>query len=114
NTNLSLKWVNRQYKDEISRDQIGTGVNRYFQYGNNGYGENDTITFEINTLNPLKLYNTEHQLGLAVNYTDSYRSTPDYTSDYKEEEIRKLISYDGKIMEFGDRPASNYNQPLTA
>lgn len=114
NTNLGIKWVNRQYKDEISRNQIGTGVNRYTVYDNSGYGENDTVTLEISTLQPLKFKGSHHDLGLAVNYTDSYRSTPDYTEVLIEEELQELISYDGKIIEFGDMPATNYNQPITA
>lgn len=114
NTALGLKWVNRQYKDEISRNQIGQGVNRYTVYDNSGYGENDSITFEISTLNPLKFKASQHHLGLAVNYTDSYRSTPNYTEVLIEEDLKELISYDGKIIEYGDRPASNFNQPITA
>ncbi|WP_297426344.1 TonB-dependent receptor [uncultured Acinetobacter sp.] len=114
NTHLGLKWVNRQYKDEISRNQIGTGVNRYTVYDNSGYGENDTITLEVNTLEPIKFKGSQHELGLAINYTDAYRSTPDYTDVLIEEELQELISYDGKIIEHGDMPASNYNQPMTA
>ncbi len=117
NTYLALKWVNRQYKDEISRNKTSVpynGFNYSYEYANSGYGENDTVTLELNTLQPLKFYNTQHDLGLAVNYTDSYRSTPDYTSSLTEEDLSELISYDGKIMQFGDRPASNYNQPITA
>lgn len=116
NTNLSLKWVNRQYQDEISRKQIGTGVNRYAVYANDGYAKNDTITLELNTLKPLKFYNTQHQLGLALNYSDSYRSTPDYSalSPQLEGDNEELVSYNSKIIESGDRPASNYNQPMTA
>ncbi|WP_257221555.1 hypothetical protein [Acinetobacter sp. YH12145] len=117
NAYFALKWVNRQYKDEISRNKTSiphNGFNFSYEYGNSGYGENDTVTFELETLEPLEFLGTQHNLGLAVNYTDSYRSTPDYTENLTEEDLYKLISYDGKIMHFGDKPASNYNQPITA
>lgn len=117
NTNLTLKWVNRQYKDEITRNKTDVpnqNFNYSYEYGNSGYGENDTVTLELNTLQPLKFYGTRHHLGLAVNYTDAYRSTPDYTTNLTEEDLYELISYDGKIMHFGDKPASNYNKPITA
>lgn len=43
-----------------------------------------------------------------------YRSAPDYTENFTEEDLQELIYFDGKIMPYGDRPASNYNQPITA
>lgn len=117
NTNLSLKWVNRQYDDEITRNRTDI-PNDYFTYSyefdNSGYGENDTVTLELNTIEPLKFKGTQHDLGLAVNYSEVYRSAPDYTENFTEEDLQELISFDGKIMPYGDRPASNYNQPITA
>lgn len=117
NTNFALKWVNRQYKDEITRERTPiaiNGFNRSFEYGNSGYGENDTVTLEVATVHPLKWKGSKHDLGLAVNYSDSFRGTPDYTEDYNEADMNELISYNGEIIEYGDRPASNYNQPMTA
>ena len=118
NTNIALKWVNRQYKDEISRDRsnisVGGGFNRSFEYANSGYGKNDTVTLGINTVEPLKFMGSQHELGLAVNYSQSFRGTPDYTEDYTEANMEELVSFNGKIIPYADRPASNFNQPITA
>jgi hypothetical protein len=118
NSQFALKWVNRQYEDEISRNRSDVSAGGAFiysyEYGNSGYGENDTVTLEVSNIQPLALKNTKHKLSLAVNYSDSYRGTPDYTTNLKEEDVLKLVSYNGEIMRSGDRPASNYNQPVTA
>ena len=118
NTNIALKWVNRQYKDEISRDRssisVGGGFNRSFEYGNHGYGKNDTVTLGIDTIEPIEFKGTHHNLGLAVNYSQTFRGTPDYSEDYSETDMEKLVSFNGKIIHYADRPASNFNQPITA
>lgn len=118
NANVALKWVNRQYEDEITRNRSDVSAGGAFvysyEYGNSGYAEHDSVTLEVGTVNPLIFKNTKHQLNLAVNYSDTYRGTPDYTENLKEEDVLKLISYNGKIIKSGDRPASNYNQPVTA
>lgn len=118
NTNIALKWVNRQYKDEISRNRssisVGGGFNRSFEFGNNGYGKNNTVTLGIDTLEPLQFKATHHNLGLAINYSQTFRGTPDYTEDYNEADMEELVSYNGKIIHYADRPASNFNQPITA
>lgn len=118
NTNIALKWVNRQYKDEISRDRssisVGGGFNRSFEYGNHGYGKNDTVTLGIETIEPIQFKGMHHDLGLALNYSQTFRGTPDYTDDYNEVDMEELVSFNGKIIHYADRPASNFNQPITA
>ena len=118
NAEFLLKWVNRQYEDEITRNRSDISAGGIFvysyEYGNSGYGKNDTVSLEIGTLQPLVFKNSRHDLALAINYSDSYRGTQDYTENLKEQDVLKLISYNGDIIKLGDRPASNYNQPLTA
>lgn len=118
NTNIALKWVNRQYKDEISRNRtdisVGGGFNRSFEFGNSGYGKNDTITLNIDTISPLQFKGSNHHFGLAVNYSETFRGTPDYSEDYNETDMMKLISFNGDIIYYADRPATNFNQPFTA
>ena len=117
NTNMALKWVNRQYEDEISRDYTTVRENNFiysYEYGNKGYAESDTVTLELGTVSPLRFGGTSHDLNLAINYSDTYRGTPDYTEAYKEADILELISYNGKIIQYGDRPADNFNKPVTA
>ena len=117
NTWAALKWVNRQYKDEVSRDKTDVpdyGFNYSYAFGNSGYGENDTITLEIGNVHPLKFKASHHDLTLAINYSDTYRGTPNYTDNFIEEAVQRLISYNGEIMPYADRPADNYNKPVTA
>lgn len=117
NINLGLKWVNRQFKDELSRNYTTTpagGFNYSYEYGNSGYGQSDTYSITLNNINPLRFMKSSHQLGLSINYSDVMRGTPDYSDDFRDADMTKLVSYDGKIMQYADRPASNFNQPITA
>lgn len=117
NTWAALKWVNRQYKDEVSRNKTDIpayGFNYSYEFGNNGYGKNDSVTLEIGNIHPLKFKSSNHDLTLAINYSDTSRGTPDYTSNYIEDTVQRLISYNGEIISYADRPAENYNKPMTA
>lgn len=99
NTNLSLKSVNRQYKDEITRNRTDIPANdvyKYsYEYGNSGYGESDTYTFSANTISPINALGAKHHFGLAIDYNERFRGTPDYTTNLTEEDLSEWISYDG-------------------
>ena len=118
NTNVILKWVNREYKDEITRNRTDIPLDstyKYsYEYGNDGYGSADTYALSINIVNPLNFKGSWHQFGLALDYNKRVRGTPDYTENTIDTDMTKLVSYDGKIMQYADRPASNFNQPFTA
>ncbi|MGB8694960.1 TonB-dependent receptor plug domain-containing protein [Acinetobacter sp.] len=118
NTNVILKWVNREYKDEITRNRTDIPLDstyKYsYEYGNDGYGSADTYALSINMVNPLNFKGSWHQFGLALDYNKRVRGTPDYTENTIDTDMTKLVSYDGKIMQYADRPASNFNQPFAA
>ena len=65
-------------------------------------------------VNPLNFKGSWHQFGLALDYNKRVRGTPDYTENTIDTDMTKLVSYDGKIMQYADRPASNFNQPFAA
>ena len=126
NWEMGLKWVNRNSKDEITRDRyvseqslngktfLGTD---YFIYGNNGQSQADIYTFTLKNLSPFKLSSTSHQFAIGFDYTDIQKNFIDYHESYQvntPNEEDRLVQYGDKIIHWSDRPAENFNQPWTA
>lgn len=118
---LGLKWVHRDYKDEITRNRYvidGSSITDYFEYGNDGFAEADIYTISLSNYQPLALYGTQHKFGLGVDFSDIFRSYTSYRDSYGAEgttaDENRLVSYAGTIMRWSDRPAENFNQPWTA
>lgn len=117
NWDLGLKWVNRKYQDEISRNRTDIpqdGFNFSYEYANDGHGEADIYSLTLKNREPFNIAGTQHLFALGFDYSEIFRSYIDYTSEYKDAEQDRLISYDGKIIQWADRPAQNFNQPWTA
>lgn len=117
NWDLGLKWVNRKYQDEISRNPTDIpqdGFNFSYEYGNDGHGEADIYSLTLKNQEPFNIAGTQHLFALGFDYSEIFRSYIDYTSEYKDADQERLISYDGKIIKWADRPATNFNQPWTA
>ena len=125
---LGLKWVNRDSKDEITRDRYvseqtlngkvyfwGTD---YFTYGNNGRSEADIFTLTLRNLQPLNFFSTSHQFALGADYSDIFKNFVDYSENFQAnhpiDSEDRLVQYGGKIISWADRPAENFNQPWTA
>ena len=117
NWDLSLKWVNRNFQDEISRTRTDIpkdGFKYSYEYSNDGHGEADIYSLTLKNREALKFAGTQHQFAFGFDYSDVFRSYTDFESAYKPADQEELISYDGKIMYWSDRPAQNFNQPWTA
>ena len=117
NWDIGLKWVNRKYQDEISKTKVIDPLNSskfYYEYKNDGHGKANIYTLTVKNHLPIELGISQHSFVLGFDYSKIFRSYQDYTSNYIEADQDRLISYDGKIMQWSDRPASNFNQPWTA
>ncbi|WP_216936586.1 MULTISPECIES: TonB-dependent siderophore receptor [unclassified Acinetobacter] len=117
NWDLGLKWVNRKYRDEISRTRTDIprdGFKYSYEYSNAGKGEADIYTFTMKNHQPLQLGNSHHFIALGFDYSDIFRSYTDYSDEYNPANQDRLVSYGGKIIHWADRPAPNFNQPWTA
>ncbi|WP_180077263.1 TonB-dependent siderophore receptor [Acinetobacter sp. YH12208] len=114
---LGLKWVNRKYQDEISRthtDIPKDGFNFSYEYSNDGHGEADIYTLTLKNREALKFASTQHFIAFGFDYSDVFRSYTDYTDKFITADQDELVSYNGKIMHWSERPAQNFNQPWTA
>ena len=128
NWEMALKWVNRQNKDEITRDNITSlkslangrtywGTD-YYIYGNNGLSESDIYTFTLRNLTPFTFLDAKHHFAVGIDYTESFSNFTDYTATYEatnpEKDENRQVYYNGKKILWSDRPAENFNQPWTA
>ncbi len=128
NWELGLKWVNRESKNEITRDRyvseqtlngkVSFWGTDYFTYGNNGRSEADIFTLTLRNLQPLTFLSTSHQFGLGADYTDIFKNFIDYSENFQAnhpiDSEDRLVQYGDKIISWADRPAENFNQPWTA
>lgn len=122
NWNIGLKWVNRDSKDEITKSRFTVSGTKntidYFTYSNRGQSTADIYTLAINNISPIQFKNTEHLLGLALDYNEIEKNYNTYVDAFDVNsqiaaEDREVI-YNGKRIKFNERPVENFAQPWTA
>lgn len=115
--NLELKWVNRTFKDEISRtrtDVENNGIKFSYHYANDGQGQADTYSLSIVNQQPFHWASSTHNFRLGIDYNQVFRSYADYNQNFDLTEQERFVYYNGKVMRWSDRPATDFNQPWTA
>lgn len=122
---FDLKYVRRWGRDQIiqvSGTAIGqpstdpTLSNSYTTYTNGGKSDTDVVTLTVTPLQDLRWLGTYTTGQLALDWRDSKSNAPDYlydASDSNNYVQNPYIQYDGQIIRYADRPASNYNRPWT-
>lgn len=119
-----FKYVNRTGRDQViqvpGRD-LGapaddpTLSNSYTTWTNDGHSRTDIYSLVIKPLRALRWGNTYTTGMLALDWTDSRASAPDYENeDGRMYYLDPIIRYQGDFMRYRDRPADNFNRPWTA
>jgi hypothetical protein len=118
NTNIILKWVNRDNKDQLRqtalvKDPTITGNTTQYSksYDNSGRSESDIYTISINNIEPLNFKGSLHRFSLAADYTNTTRNFDSY-ADTAYSGTPEVI-YDGQKIDAEFIPASNFNTPWT-
>ena len=106
-----LKLVKREDHDQVIRRPHPDGGN---VFANEGRSEARTAAFTIETERPLRLGPSWNTLSFGIDYTDVQTSHADYEELVTESEEQEPIRYDGSCMAWNERPADNYNRPVTA
>ena len=110
NVRTQLKYVHRDSKNQIRKNRID---GYEYTYTNDGQSQADTYTFEMGSIKPFVMWGTENNLSFAADYTDIKRNFNNYDDSlYNNED--KYIRYNGKIIEFIDKPADNFARPWSA
>lgn len=127
--NLTIKYIYRNGKDEVRRVcQAPDGsISNYncaantsitkelrYVYTNNGVSQSNIISITLQNQHPLEFYEIKNNILLAFDWTNVNRNYADYNSDFELGEFQNdLISYNGKIIRYADRPAENFIRPYT-
>lgn len=122
---LGLKYVNRTGKDQVIQmkgDKINqpstdpTLSKNYATYTNDGRSRTDIITLTAQPLQSINFAGTQTAALLALDWTKSKSSAPDYTDSTEAGTYydNEYIQYKGSVIRYADRPASNFNRPWTA
>lgn len=113
NWKYQLKYVHRDYENEIRLTPIIETADLYDRtYANAGSAEADVFSLAINNMQALPFLGAKHYFTLAADYTDVVRNFNSYDTGTLNED--KYVLHDGKVMLNADRPAVNFNQPITA
>lgn len=105
NVHWGLKWVNRDFKDAIRKNQ------KLSTYENIDAGQANTYTLTLRNLTPHKVWNANHSLNLGLSYIDDKTYQPTYrTNDSTNND--KWAWVDGEIYPFGNLPTKD--SPFTA
>ena len=107
--NLGLKWVNRNYRDQIQL--LKSNQEEMYYYSNAGRSAADILSLTFGHSDPFQLFGAEHQIHFGADYTKIARNFDHYADIVLPNQ--DYMVYEGKVIAKVDRPASNYNQPWT-
>ncbi|MGX2971731.1 hypothetical protein ACWIX0_05185, partial [Helicobacter sp. T3_23-1059] len=119
---LSVKYIYRKGKDEVRRttrsvlglEADSTRTDDYYVYTNGGASTTNIVTLALQHTKPIMTYGIAHFYLLALDYTKVNRNYADYNASMTTPELEnELISYQGKIMRYADKPADNFIRPFT-
>lgn len=125
---IGVKFVHREGKDqiiEVTGNRLGldpkdpTLSKNYKVYDNAGSSRNQTLSLTVQNNKPLHFAGMQHNALAALDFRRSASSAPSYReeglSDYNSERYidNPYIKYDGDVIRYRERPASNYSRPWT-
>ncbi|MFC0820964.1 TonB-dependent receptor plug domain-containing protein [Moraxella marmotae] len=110
-TDWQLKYVHRDYKDQIRRYRVSTAP-LVTSYDNLGQSQSDTYSISIKNSRPIEFLSGKHYLSLGGSYTKTLRNFDDFDDSVTYE--KPYVLYEGKVIANVDRPATNFNQPWRA
>ncbi|RDU61146.1 TonB-dependent receptor [Helicobacter marmotae] len=124
------KYIHRFGRDEIRRACINPSTgdisslncssnttltqNLRYVYTNEGQSDGDIVSLSVQNHKLLETFGIVHHYLLAFDWTNVKRNYADYSTNLTDNELNnQLISYNGKLIFYADRPADNYTRPYT-
>ncbi|ATE60683.1 TonB-dependent receptor [Thauera sinica] len=107
----SLKWVERESRDEILRRTAAEGG---WSYRNGGQTSARSTTLGIESERPFRFGPTSTTFVFSVEQDDIKTSHASYDDGISDVLWGSIVRYDGKFINYNDRPANNFNRPVTA
>lgn len=115
-TRLSLKWVHRESRDQLTRvrerDTSGQYANNQaYVYTNNGRGSADTLSLELSGSLEEAWLGARHSWDIGTGRSQVRSNHNDYETSLAEADADRLIFFKGKLMHYSELPADNFNRP---
>ncbi|MFO3704116.1 secretin and TonB N-terminal domain-containing protein [Xanthomonas codiaei] len=115
---LSLKYVNRDNRDEVLRQSVrsddasGAFTSNVYEYVNNGRSRSDVYTLSVTPENSVNWGPSRTQLQFAFDYTDIRRNYSTYQTSWSEQSDQ-LVLYKGSRVWLYDLPATDFARKWT-
>ncbi|RZF82079.1 porin [Pseudoalteromonas sp. S4488] len=111
--NFAVKYVHRNKKDQLSRNEETNLKNDGYQYitiYNNGTGESERYSLSWDAKFG------DHSIWANASYSQNSESNSDYTATPDNTPIESLIYYEGELMSLSDLDTlkANFGRPVTA
>jgi len=117
--NLDIKYIRREGRDEILREQVksnddsGFYSDNVFRYVNKGRSRSETYSAFMSLRQPWRWGPVSTQAQLGFDHTDVRRSHAHYDVRF-DDRYDRLIRYNGSIIHAWELPQDSYNRPWTA
>lgn len=109
----TLKYVNRQGKDQFGRNSAtDSSGQKYYYLDNRAHTEGNTVSLTIEPISPYQFKYVNMSWMFAANYTKNKSSSQTYYEESNTDQ--NMVIFDNKLMERGDMDALDFNTPWTA
>ncbi|MGO2235867.1 MAG: TonB-dependent receptor plug domain-containing protein [Marinomonas sp.] len=109
NVDVTVKYVNRETRDMVTRSKTASGLNYYSNFGRSS---TDTISLKIETRKPFEFGGTKTDGKFSISYQESKTNTLSDVS-YEDEINSKQIYYKGNVIYNSQLPKSDFNIPFS-
>ncbi|WP_300743668.1 hypothetical protein, partial [uncultured Helicobacter sp.] len=119
---LVAKYIYRAGKDDIRyvrRDYANLPIDpslttHYFTFTNEGKSWSDVVTLTFTKNETIEFFNTKNYIFFAFDWTNVKRNFNDYSRAATANELQDAdILYNGEVVAYSQRPASNFVRPYT-
>ncbi|OBV28329.1 hypothetical protein BA723_02265 [Helicobacter sp. CLO-3] len=126
--NINAKYIRRNGRDEIRRmcsapdgslsspncASNSTLTSDLRVYTNEGRSDTDVVTLSIQNNTPINIWRVKNYFLFAFDWTNVKRNYEDYSTDLTSGELNnEWISWNGQLIRYADRPATNFVRPHT-
>lgn len=119
---IQAKYIYRQGRDDIRyvrSDYVGLSqdpnyTNTYYTYTNEGKSTTNIIVFSLSHDRALEFFGIKNYASFNVDWTNVERNFVDYSESASLSQIQDDdILWEGKVVAYSQRPASNFVRPFT-
>lgn len=116
NTEWTVKWVNRHGKDQFARTYFydKKTKDRWYTLNNNGHSEANTFTLTGRLMKPVSWGIADISADWGATLSRSKANFRYYEDTTDEETDDNKVIIDGKLKDFSELPAMDYNTPWNA